>query len=254
MGTRKAEKANLGNIQYMAPARLKPHPENDFRDIYDTDYTNLKDSIQANGILHPILVDSQLRILSGAQRARAARQLGLMSVPVLNMGTLSRKRAREIIIDANLCQRHLTKKEFAHYFNERYGKLIDDQLQAGARAGDLVKSIAGTSGLEEKRVAYRVHQRKTLLETMSLADEAAKIVESDPELQAKVELALRALAKIEADVKRYQQLRSEVVSRLKSVKELPPIALKSSFAVDEAGFVREATGLAPVAITKRGDR
>lgn len=165
MKKEKLQKADLSEVQYIAPARLKPHPENDFRDIDGEEYRNLRDSIRRRGVLHPILVDSEFRVLSGAQRTRAATDLGLAKVPVLNMGRLTRARARELVIDANLCQRHLTKEEFGRYFAERYGRMIEEQLKTGATAGDLIASITATSGLDKKRVGYRVRLQKALLET-----------------------------------------------------------------------------------------
>lgn len=63
---------------------LKPHPNNSeyFDDLVGEEYERLKESIQKNRIYTPILVSPDMTIISGHQRARAAKELGMSLVPV----------------------------------------------------------------------------------------------------------------------------------------------------------------------------
>lgn len=77
----------------VALADLTPHPLN--YEIYgDTDYENMSDaqavefmqlveSIKTNGLLHPLIVDQDLRIISGERRFNAYKYLGLKEIEVI---------------------------------------------------------------------------------------------------------------------------------------------------------------------------
>ncbi|MCK8824698.1 ParB/RepB/Spo0J family partition protein [Fuchsiella alkaliacetigena] len=64
---------------------LKPHPQNDefFDDIDGENYQRFKESVQEDGIISPIVVSLDMTIISGHQRYRAAKDLGIEEVPVL---------------------------------------------------------------------------------------------------------------------------------------------------------------------------
>lgn len=63
---------------------LKVHPRNTefFDDIQGSAYENFKDSIQRNGILSPLIAAPDMTLISGHQRLKAAREIGLKTVPV----------------------------------------------------------------------------------------------------------------------------------------------------------------------------
>ena len=71
-------------IMNISPNALKPHPRNEefFSNAEGEDYQRLKESIQELGVLTPLRVSSDMTIVSGHQRWRAAKELGLESVPV----------------------------------------------------------------------------------------------------------------------------------------------------------------------------
>lgn len=64
---------------------LKPHPRNEefFSNIEGDDYKRLKESITELGVLTPLRVAADMTIISGHQRYRAAKELGLKQVPVV---------------------------------------------------------------------------------------------------------------------------------------------------------------------------
>ena len=71
-------------IMNISPNALKPHPRSEefFSNAEGEDYQRLKESIHELGVLTPLRVSSDMTIVSGHQRWRAAKELGLESVPV----------------------------------------------------------------------------------------------------------------------------------------------------------------------------
>ena len=65
--------------------RLIPDPDNQelFRDMEGEDFEQLKDSIREIGLIAPLIVDPEMRVICGHQRLRAVRDLGLETVPVV---------------------------------------------------------------------------------------------------------------------------------------------------------------------------
>lgn len=77
-------------IMNLPLAALKPHPRNEefFSNVEGEDFNRLKDSIAELGILTPLRVAADMTIVSGHQRYRAAKGLGLELVPVIVDHTL----------------------------------------------------------------------------------------------------------------------------------------------------------------------
>ena len=71
-------------IMNISPNALQPHPRKEefFSNAEGEDYQRLKESIQELGVLTPLRVSSDMTIVSGHQRWRAGKELGLESVPV----------------------------------------------------------------------------------------------------------------------------------------------------------------------------
>jgi len=64
---------------------LKVHPRNQefFDDIKGSDYSQFKKSIEEDGIITPLTVSSDMTVVSGHQRLKAAMDLGIKQVPVI---------------------------------------------------------------------------------------------------------------------------------------------------------------------------
>jgi len=64
---------------------LKVHPRNTefFDDISGEEYIRFKKSIQEDGILSPILVSPDMTVISGHQRLKACKDLGIKLVPIM---------------------------------------------------------------------------------------------------------------------------------------------------------------------------
>lgn len=64
---------------------LKVHPRNSefFDDIQGKEYKQFKESIKNDGLLTPILVSPDMTVISGHQRLKACKELGVVLVPVM---------------------------------------------------------------------------------------------------------------------------------------------------------------------------
>ncbi len=69
---------------------LKVHPRNAefFDDIQGKEYEQFKQSISQDGVLSPILVSPDMTIISGHQRLKACKELGIKLVPIMIIDVL----------------------------------------------------------------------------------------------------------------------------------------------------------------------
>lgn len=113
---------------------LRSHPDNAriYGDHADTD---LIESIRAKGILNPLLITSDGRVISGNRRLEAARRLNLSTVPVVLYGSNDELDILEALIESNR-QRHKT--------NEQLGREADALMSVEAeraRRRQAVRSV-----------------------------------------------------------------------------------------------------------------
>lgn len=71
-------------IQYVDVSELKDYPKHEkyFPNIIGEKWLNFLESVRTNGVLEPILATVDNTILSGHQRVRACRDLGIETIPV----------------------------------------------------------------------------------------------------------------------------------------------------------------------------
>ena len=106
------------------------------------DFERLKASIKADGIRDPLRgyqTESGFNVLSGANRLKAAQEIGLDMVPVENVETPDRE---AYAIDENLSRRHLSA--------QRKRELVAYLIAKNPRASNL--SIAKRAGVDDKTV------------------------------------------------------------------------------------------------------
>jgi hypothetical protein len=86
-------------LQNVDPHQLQPNPWNT-NVVGPDNEAKIDASVQRLGMFKPIVVrtlaDGTLQILGGAHRRDSAIRLGLPTVPVVNVGTVSDKKAKEI--------------------------------------------------------------------------------------------------------------------------------------------------------------
>lgn len=81
----KRRKASEPVIQMLSPELIKEHELNKefFDDIEGVQWQQFLESIRTSGILTPLIVTDEYTVVSGAQRLRAAKELGLKEVPCI---------------------------------------------------------------------------------------------------------------------------------------------------------------------------
>lgn len=88
------------------------------------DLSTLQQSIEKIGLLHPIVVDTNNVLISGARRLAACRAAGITEIPAIRLSiTFDDMASLDIQSDENLCRealspeelkRHIEKKTTAH--------------------------------------------------------------------------------------------------------------------------------------------
>lgn len=76
---------NLKTVNYLNISALRMHPRNEefFDDMTGEEFERFKADISSNGIGSPLIVAPDMTLISGHQRYRAAKELGLETVPVI---------------------------------------------------------------------------------------------------------------------------------------------------------------------------
>lgn len=115
------------SVEMVNPDYLSPNPWNT-NSVSPDNEVKLEASIKRFGMFKPVLVretpDGRLEIIGGEHRAQVAKRLGYKAIPVVNLGTIDDKKAKEIgLVD-----------------NGRYGS--DDTLQ-------LAELLEGLGSVEE---------------------------------------------------------------------------------------------------------
>ncbi|MBP5976016.1 ParB N-terminal domain-containing protein [Brasilonema sp. CT11] len=101
----------------------------------------LKESIQANGLLNPITVDRKLNLIAGLHRLTACRLLGLEKIECNIVDYEDADQARLAEIDENFIRNELKPLERAEMLLER--QKILDRLGLIAKAGDNQHTLKG---------------------------------------------------------------------------------------------------------------
>lgn len=110
-----------------------------FSDLDEATYSALKESIAARGVLVPIAVDQDQRIIDGHNRARAARELGV-ECPQVVVHVEDHQDGRDVALLLNTVRRHLDV--------EQRRSVVAD-LRA---AGHSLRAIAGAVGVTQTTV------------------------------------------------------------------------------------------------------
>lgn len=145
---------------------LKVHPRNQefFDDIDGETYEQFKKSIQVDGVLTPIIVSPDMTIISGHQRYKACKELGIELIPAI---------IREELVDENLKLRQLIASNFGRIKNDpaklrkaivEYVELVG--LKDGQRKDLKVRQVDGALSQEDiaKELGLDIRELQRILQ------------------------------------------------------------------------------------------
>ena len=94
-------------MEQIAITKLKPHPMNSqfFDDITGDSWTLFLESIKTSGVIEPIIATTNYIVVSGHQRLRACKELGIKEVPVVLRFYADDDAILKDLIETNLRQR-----------------------------------------------------------------------------------------------------------------------------------------------------
>ena len=140
-------------------------------DVGSEEFLALVDSIQAHGVLEPLLArelaSGGVELLAGERRLEAARAAGLAAVPVRVLVGLDDTAARAVALTENLARRDLTAWEEA----AAVALLRDARREAGLATD--VRALAGAAGRSRTVTAELLRVADTL--TPAVVEEARRL-------------------------------------------------------------------------------
>lgn len=158
-------------MQSLKVADLKPHPKNSyfFDDMVGEPWDSFLESIRTSGIIEPIIATAKdLTIVSGHQRVRAAKELGIEKVIVETRHFDSDDEILKQLIETNLCQRGIGNTNAV-----KLGRCIDELERIyGIRQGNNQHSLSHnvTSKTESDLAEELDMSRMQLIRLKSLTD------------------------------------------------------------------------------------
>ncbi len=216
-GTYRKLKAEMKWVPVNLPI-IGPDYRDLFRDMEGEDFEQLKCSIQELGLIQPIIIDQEMRVISGHQRLRAARSLGLESVPAI-VHLLGEDETRLImVIEENIRRRQLQPSEMARAIK----KLVELKYKRFN-----VQEVAQQIGLSERQV-YRYGDLDHLIPEFSSLLDGGKLTQ---------QVALQ-IAKLEDAVQRelYEALGERIIKAMEEQKAV-------EFETIHAGLLSDLDGL-----------
>lgn len=147
------------------------------------DLKSLAESIRKLGMIHPVVLDSNLSLIAGARRIAAAKLAGLDAVPVTVCYSMDDVAKAAMERDENICRKDFTPEEAV-----RFKQQIENNVGVAKLADD--KPLAETSADADAKLAHA----KTLAETTRQAVAAVTGLS-----HGKVEAAEKVIAAAEAD-------------------------------------------------------
>ena len=170
-------------------AELRPHPLN--REIYGDPNPDddLKNSIQKNGILTPLIISGDGRIVSGHRRFSGAKEFGIEEVPVIILPSCDDLDIEETLIVANT-QRQKTNEQIAREYEKlkkieaKKSKMRMSLAGGDRKSEEYKKSLAQNSAAPISKGDSRENAAARLGISHDTVEKALKVVNLADELKA----------------------------------------------------------------------
>jgi ParB family chromosome partitioning protein len=140
-----------GGQPHMAVELIDPNPMQPRRDFGDEEMADLIASIESKGILQPLTVreteEGRYQLVAGERRLRAAKSLGLASVPVYVLGVDTDADMMEYSLIENIQREDLNPIEQAEAFALLHSKYDLTQEEIARQVGMSRPAVANTMRL-----------------------------------------------------------------------------------------------------------
>ena len=172
----------------IAVSKLRPFENNPYQVRDDAEMNTLIESIQAQGILSPLIVrpienTEEYEVISGHRRLHAAQKAGITEVPVL-IYALDRDAAAIAVVDSNLHREHIlpSEKAFAYRMKleamSRQGHrsdLTSDQLGRKLETAEIIAQQSDDSKSQVRRYIRLTYLIPEFLEKMDEGEIALSV-------------------------------------------------------------------------------
>ena len=215
--------------------QLRDHPENDriFRPLEGDEWQDFLDDVAKFGIREPLIVSRDGYIISGSQRARAARATGEEKVPVIIRNyTHDSPEALVELVACNIKRRTLTKAELmraVEVYQEQKTKILGHRPSTRETAEALNLSPAQVTKLTKVNHDL-IPELKELFQKEKLPEETAyTLAQLDPEHQRelleaiqekKVVPTLEEANEFHDKADKLQDLRRQLAEKLEEIRRL----------------------------------
>ena len=172
-------------MEQIAITKLKPHPMNSqfFDDMTGDSWTEFLESIKTSGVIEPIIATTNYIVVSGHQRLRACKELGIKEVPVVLRFYADDDAILKDLIETNIRQRGMIGgsqvklgrriKELERIYGIRQGYIGETR----GSNGTLGKSTMTQSDLAEQ-LGIDLNTLKRAKQLATLPQEIQDMVES----------------------------------------------------------------------------
>lgn len=151
--------------------KIRPFDGHPYKVKDDEEMNSLIESIQAQGILSPIIVrpienTDEYEVISGHRRLHASIKAGIKEVPAL-IYAVSRDEAAVMLVDSNLHREHILPSEKAFSYKLKYDALKHQGITCGQVGHKSRDDISDTeSGRQIQRYIRLTHLIPELLDLM----------------------------------------------------------------------------------------
>ncbi|WP_417409371.1 ParB/RepB/Spo0J family partition protein [Hominenteromicrobium sp.] len=155
-------------------AKLRPFEGHPFKVKDDDEMNTLIESVQAVGILSPLIVrpienTDEYEVISGHRRLHAAMKAGTEQVPAF-IYAVSRDEAAVMLVDSNLHREHILPSEKAFAYKMKYDAIkhqgTSSQLETKRRSDEVLGADSGESRAQVQRYIRLTHLIPEFLDKM----------------------------------------------------------------------------------------
>lgn len=204
-----AQSQSQSLFRYLAPELIQPNPKQPRRSIETEALVTLKESIRERGILQPLLVmrgeSGNYILVAGQRRLAAARELGLVRVPVMMLNEIRPDYLVDSLLE-NIQREELSGIDEGHSFialKEEFGwsqreianrihkheSYVSERIRTAEKLTAITKEIiseafAANENLARAKFSHSINRKLALLKAEE-QEELARLVASTPDITAR---------------------------------------------------------------------